>query len=96
MTASAISMQQVSPATGTTTYHYDSAWQSHAKDPDARGVAAANFSYDALDRVSAVILSRQCCQKISPTPYDQSGHGFGAGRLTSVTDAAGTRRPVLP
>ena len=55
---------------------------------DARGVVT-NYTYDALDRIAAVSYPGGSGENVTFT-YDQTGHGFGIGRLTSVSDAAGT------
>jgi RHS repeat-associated protein len=80
-------IQQVSPTTGTTVYRYDLAGNLIQR-VDARGVVA-NFTYDALDRVATTAYPGAAAENITYT-YDQPGHGFGVGRLTSVADAAGT------
>lgn len=79
-------IQKTSPDTGATVYHYDldgNLAQSH----DATG-AVANYSYDALGRVLSTTYPSDSAENVTYT-YDQTGHGFGIGRLTSVTDAAG-------
>ena len=48
-----------------------------------------NYTYDALDRVLTKTFPADGAENVTYT-YDQSGHGDGIGRLTSVTDAAGT------
>lgn len=80
-------IQQISPATGTTVYRYDPA-ANLVQRTDARG-AVANFTYDALDRVATAAYPADVSENVTYT-YDQTGHGFGVGRLTSVADAAGT------
>ena len=80
-------IQQTSPVSGTTVYRYDLAGNL-AQKVDSRGIIA-NYSYDALDRRIAVTYPGGAAENVSYS-YDQAGHGFGAGRLTSVTDAAGT------
>ncbi len=79
-------IQEASPAAGTTTYHYDFAGNLTQKI-DARGVVA-NYAYDALDRMISITYPGNAAENVIYS-YDQSGHGFGVGRLTSVTDAAG-------
>jgi len=79
--------QQVSPASGTTVYRYDLAGNL-TQTVDGRGVVA-NFTYDALDRGITITYPGNTAENVTKT-YDQTGHGFGVGRLTSVTDAAGT------
>jgi RHS repeat-associated protein len=80
-------IQQVSPDTGRTIYRYDAAGNLVQK-VDATG-ATANYSYDSLDRVIAVTYPADTAENIGYR-YDEAGHGFGVGRLTSLTDAAGT------
>jgi RHS repeat-associated protein len=80
-------IQQVSPTTGTTVYRYDLAGNLLQR-VDARG-AIANYTYDALDRVATTAYPGDAAENITYT-YDQTGHGFGIGRLTSVADAVGT------
>jgi RHS repeat-associated protein len=79
-------IQQVSPTTGTTVYRYDAAGNLIQR-VDARGVVA-NYTYDALDRVATTSYPGNPAENITYT-YDEAGHGFGIGRLTSLADAAG-------
>lgn len=51
--------------------------------------AVTQYTYDALDRVLTKTFPSHSAENVIYT-YDQSGHGAGIGRLTSVTDAAGT------
>jgi len=80
-------IQQASPVSGTTVYRYDPAGNLTQR-VDARGVTA-NYTYDALDRQLTVSYPGSSAENITYN-YDQAGHGFGIGRLTSLTDAAGT------
>jgi RHS repeat-associated protein len=80
-------IQQASPVTGTTVFHYDPAGNLTQRI-DARGVIA-NYTSDALDRPSATTYPAGPAENITYN-YDQPGHGFGSGRLTSLKDAAGT------
>lgn len=80
-------IQQSSPATGSTTYRYD-ADGNCTQRVDARGVTV-NAAFDALDRMISVSYPGDSAENVTLT-YDQSGHGFGIGRLTSLSDAAGT------
>ena len=80
-------IQQVSPATGTTVYRYDSDGNVTQKT-DATGTVA-NYTYDGLDRITAAIYPADPPENVTYN-YDQSGHGFGVGQLTSVADAMGT------
>jgi RHS repeat-associated protein len=81
-------IQQASPDTGTSVYHYDSDGNLTQK-VDAASVTV-NATYDALDRNITRTYPADSTQNVSLT-YDQhtSPYGFGIGRLTSVSDAAG-------
>lgn len=80
-------IEEVSPARGTTIYTYDLNANLTQKI-DARG-AIANYRYDALNRIAAATYPGDSAENITYT-YDQASGGFGIGRLTSVTDAAGS------
>lgn len=80
-------IQQVSPAAGTVIYRTDAAGNT-TQTIDARGVVT-NLSYDVLNRVISVTYPGNPAENVAYT-YDESGHGFGVGRLTSVTDPSGT------
>lgn len=80
-------IQQASPDSGTTVYHYDSDGNLTSKT-DAASVVT-NYTYDVLDRRATVAYPADSTENVTFT-YDQTGHGSGIGRLTSVTDAAGT------
>ncbi len=80
-------MEQLSPDTGKTVFRYD-ADGNRVQSVDARGVVA-NYSFDALDRLTSITYPRAGAED-SVYSYDEAGHGFGIGRLTSVRDAAGT------
>jgi YD repeat-containing protein len=80
-------IQQSSPAAGTITYRYDSGGNLTQKI-DARGLTS-NFTYDALNRVISTTYPANSSENVAYS-YDQPGHGFGIGRLTSVADAAGS------
>ncbi len=79
-------IQESSPARGTIVYRYDAAGNLMQRT-DARG-AVAKFIYDALNRVLTTTYPANPAENVSYT-YDEAGHGFGIGRLTGVTDAAG-------
>jgi len=74
-----------SPDSGTTVYRYDLAGNLARKD-DAGGVTVF-YSYDALDRILKVDYPKTTDDVTYR--YDETGHGFGVGRLTSVDDATG-------
>ncbi len=80
-------IQRISPDTGKTIYHYDLAGNL-TQSVDARG-AVANTGYDALNRTVWITYPADAAENVTYI-YDQTGHGFGVGRLTSVADAAGT------
>ena len=67
-------IQRVSPDSGTTVYHYDFD-------------AITNYTYDALDREITVAYPADAAENVTFT-YDQGS--LGIGRLTGVSDAAGT------
>jgi RHS repeat-associated protein len=80
-------IERTSPDTGKTVYHYDLAGNL-IQSVDATG-STANFTYDALDRVLTTKYPADLSENIAYI-YDESGRGFGIGRLTSVTDAVGS------
>jgi RHS repeat-associated protein len=82
-------IQQASPDSGRTVYHFDLDANLTQK-VDALSVTA-NYAYDALDRIVSRSYPADSTQNVAFT-YDQtgSGFGFGVGRLTSLTDPAGT------
>ena len=82
-------IQVTSPDTGTAVYHYDSDGNLTQK-VDAASVTS-NYTYDALDRVLTTTYPADTSENVAYT-YDQTGTGFtfGIGRLTSLTDMAGS------
>jgi RHS repeat-associated protein len=82
-------IQQSSPDTGTTVYHYDLAGNTTSKT-DALGVVT-DQTFDALNRVLTTTYPADSALNVAYT-YDQTGTGFsyGIGRLTSLTDQAGS------
>ncbi len=80
-------IEQVSPDSGTTVYHYDADGNLVLKKDGAKAVTA--YKYDALDRLVAREYPADKAENVTFT-YDETGHGFGIGRLTSVADQAGT------
>ena len=82
-------IQQTSPDSGVTVFQYD-ADSSVTKKTDAKGIVV-NQTFDALDRVLTTTYPASTAENVAYT-YDQTGPGFsfGIGRLTSVTDAAGS------
>ncbi len=80
-------IQQVSPDSGTTVYYYD--LDNNLVKRVAATNAVTQLTYDALDRVLTTTYPSDPSENVTYT-YDQPGHGFGVGRLTSVADAAGS------
>jgi len=78
--------QETSGDSGVTNYVYDAAGNLTQKT-DAASVVT-NYTYDALNRMLTRSYPADSSQTVTYT-YDQSGHGYGVGRLTSVTDRAG-------
>ena len=80
--------QAVSPDSGTTNYTYDLAGNVLSRT-DARKVVT-NYTYDALDRPLTRVYPSAATEKVTFV-YDAVANGNkGIGRLTSLTDAAGT------
>ena len=82
-------IQQASPDTGTAVYHYDTDANLTQK-VDALSVTT-NYTWDTLDRMLTTAYPASTSENVAYT-YDQTGTGFafGIGRLTSLTDAAGS------
>jgi len=82
-------IQQTSPDSGVAVFHYDADANLTSKT-DALGIVT-NQNFDALDRPLTTTYPADAPENVSYT-YDQTGIGFsfGVGRLTSVTDAAGS------
>lgn len=80
-------IERVSPETGVTIAQYDAAGNAVQK-VDARG-AIVNYTFDALNRITSEAYPGNTGENVTYT-YDEAGHGFGIGRLTTVKDAAGT------
>ncbi len=82
-------IQEASPDRGTTVYHYDNNGNMTSKT-DALAVVT-NQTFDKLDRVLTTAYPADTTLNVAYT-YDQTGTGFafGVGRLTSVTDKAGS------
>jgi RHS repeat-associated protein len=79
--------QTTSPDSGTSVYHYDP--DRNLTQKVLAGSLTVNATYDALDRPLATTYPNDSTLNVSRT-FDQAGHGFGVGRLTSATDQAGT------
>jgi RHS repeat-associated protein len=80
-------IQQASPVSGSTVYRYDLAGNLLQRVDS--GGTVSNFTYDPLDRLLTTIYPGDTSENVAYN-YDQSGHGFGIGRLTSATDAGGS------
>jgi RHS repeat-associated protein len=82
-------IQQTSPDSGVTVYYYDGD-ANLTKKVDALAVTT-NYTYDKLDRILTRTYPADGTQSVTYT-YDQTGTGFafGIGRLTTLTDPAGT------
>jgi len=79
-------IQESSPNSGITVYYYDNAG-NRTKRVAPTG-AVTQYTYDALDRVLTMTFPAATAENVTYT-YDQTGHGYGIGRLTSVSDGAG-------
>lgn len=82
-------IQQTSPDSGITVFHYDGDANLTSKTDALSSVT--NQTFDALDRPLTTAYPSDTAENVAYT-YDQTGTGFsfGIGRLTSVTDAAGS------
>jgi YD repeat-containing protein len=76
-----------SPDSGTTVYHFDNDGNVSSKT-DALS-AVTNWTYDAMDRPLTRAYPAGAALNVAYT-YDQTGHGKGITRLTSLTDQAGS------
>jgi RHS repeat-associated protein len=77
-----------SPDSGTTTFTYDLAGNVKSRT-DARKIVT-NFTYDALDRPLTRTFPSATADNVTYV-YDSTAAGnYGIGRLTSLTDSAGT------
>lgn len=79
--------QVASPDSGTSVYTWDK--DRNLTQKVFNGGQTVNLTYDAADRNLTIAYPSDSSLNVSKT-YDQSGHGFGVGRLTSVTDQAGS------
>jgi RHS repeat-associated protein len=80
-------IQESSPNTGTAVYYYDG--DGNVTQRVASTGAVTQYTYDALDRALTKTFPADSAENVT-NAYDENGHGAGIGRLTSVTDAAGT------
>jgi YD repeat-containing protein len=76
----------VSPESGNTVFYYDAAGNL-VQRLDAAGVVT-NYAYDALNRLTSRSYPGNASENVALT-YDEAGHGFGVGRLTTVVDNGG-------
>jgi YD repeat-containing protein len=80
-------IQQTSPDSGKIVYHYDLACKLIQKVDAAGNIT--NNTFDALDRILTTTYPADATENVAYA-YDQAGHGFGIGWLTSLTGAAGS------
>jgi RHS repeat-associated protein len=80
-------IQETSPDRGTWVMRYSS--NGYITQQTDAGGNVTNMTYDALDRILTRAYPADSALNVAFT-YDQSGHGKGIGRLTSLTDAAGS------
>jgi RHS repeat-associated protein len=79
----------ISPDTGITQYSYDEAGNVVTKT-DAKGVTIS-YEYDALNRLTKIDFPEEPDVLYR---YDETDGQYGAGRLTTMTDASGTTQYV--
>ena len=79
--------QTVSPDSGTSVFYYDP--DRNLTKKVLPGPLTMNATFDALERNLTVAWTGDSTLNVTNT-YDQAGHGFGIGRLTSSTDQPGT------
>ena len=80
-------IQISSPDSGKTVYRYDD--DGNPTQIVRPGPQTQNATFDALDRPLATTFPGDPTLNVSRS-YDQAGHGFGIGRLSSATDQVGT------
>ena len=80
-------IQQNSPDSLKTIYFYDA--DANLTGKNELGINFSSATYDALDRLLTRTYPADSTLNVSIT-YDQAGHGDGIGRLTSLTDQAGS------
>jgi RHS repeat-associated protein len=80
-------IQVVSPDNGTTVLHFDS--DGNVTSQTDASSAVTNATYDALDRILTRTYPADSTLNVAFS-YDSAGHGDGIGRLTSLTDQAGS------
>jgi RHS repeat-associated protein len=79
-------IQEISPDRGKTIYRYDPA--DNLVQRVNAGNVVINSTFDALNRVLSTTYPSAPSDNVAYR-YDQAAHGFGIGRLTSLTDPAG-------
>jgi RHS repeat-associated protein len=77
---------QYSPDSGWTVFWYDSNGNLVTRE-DAASNTTYHY-YDALNRLTAKTYLNGTAENVTYT-YDEAGHGFGVGRLTTVVDNGG-------
>jgi RHS repeat-associated protein len=77
---------QISPDSGWTVFWYDSNGNLVTREDNAS--TTTYYYYDALDRLTAKIYANGTAENVTYI-YDEAGHGFGVGRLTTITDNGG-------
>jgi RHS repeat-associated protein len=80
-------IQESSPDRGTTVYVFDKDGNLTQKTDGAGAIT--NQTFDAEDRILTRTFPADSSLNVAFT-YDQTGHGKGIDRLTSLTDASGT------
>jgi len=78
----------VSPDSGTTSFTYDLAGNVKSRT-DARKIVT-NYTYDALDRPLTRAFPSATAENVTFVYDSTAGGNYGIGRMTSVTDAAGS------
>ncbi|MDX8525898.1 RHS repeat-associated core domain-containing protein [Mesorhizobium sp. MSK_1335] len=81
-------IQEASPDIGSSVYLRDQNGRI-TKKTDARGVVA-NYTYDNAGRIATVAYPAEPTSNVTYAYDSVAGGNFGKGRLTGVTDAAGT------
>jgi RHS repeat-associated protein len=79
--------QTASPDSGTSVFYYNA--DRDLTQKVLPGPLTRNATFDALDRNLTVAWTGDTTLNVTNT-YDQTGHGFGIGRLTSSVDQPGT------
>ena len=75
-----------SPDTHNTVYVFDA--DGNITEKVDASLAKVFHTYDALDRPATTMYPADASENVQFN-YDEAGHGFGIGRLTSLSDAAG-------